>query len=103
RFKAVGLHLLHGLVLAARGDEDGALEEFRRELEFERAGQLYARECAANTWYAIGAIHLRAGRREDADPAFREALNRVPGHPLAAARRGGAQQLPPTQHCTAAM
>jgi DNA-binding winged helix-turn-helix (wHTH) protein len=88
RFKAVGLHLLHGLVLAARGNEQGALEEFTRELEFEADGQLYARECSANTWYAIGAIHLRNGRRADADAAFREALNRVPGHPLAAALCG---------------
>jgi len=88
RFKAVGLHLLHGLVLAARGNEEGALQEFTRELEFEADGQLYARECSANTWYAIGAIHLRNGRRADADAAFREALNRVPGHPLAAALCG---------------
>ena len=88
RFKAVGLHLLHGLVLAARGKEEGALEEFARELEFEADGQLYARECSANTWYAVGAIHLRNGRRADADAAFREALNRVPAHPLAAALCG---------------
>jgi tetratricopeptide (TPR) repeat protein len=88
RFKAVGLHLLHGLVLAARGNEEGALEEFARELEFERDGQLYARECSANTWYALGAMHLRSGRREDAHAAFREALNRVPGHPLASAMCG---------------
>src|SRR5262249_27631238 len=88
RFKAVGLHLLHGLVLAARDNEERALEEFARELEFEGEGQLYARECSANTWYATGAIHLRNGRREQADAAFREALNRAPGHPLAAAMCG---------------
>ena len=88
RFRAVGLHLLYGLVLAARGDEEGGLEEFARELEFEGEGQLYARECSANTWYAIGAIHLRNARHADADAAFREALTRVPGHPLAAALVG---------------
>jgi DNA-binding winged helix-turn-helix (wHTH) protein len=88
RFRAVGLHLLYGLVLAARGTEDGALESFARELDFERDGQLYARECAANTWYAIGALHFRSGRRAEADAAFREALNRVPGHSLAAAMCG---------------
>jgi len=103
RFKAVGLHLLHGLVLAARGDEDAALEEFTRELEFEGDGQLYARECAANTWYAIGAIRLDAGRREDADAAFREALNRVPGHPLAGALCGARQQPPTTNKMDRAM
>lgn len=103
RFKAVGLHLLHGLVLTARGDEKGALEEFTRELEFEGDGQLYARECAANTWYAIGAIHLGAGRRTDADAAFREALNRVPHHPLAAALCGATQQPPTANDVDAAM
>jgi len=88
RFKAVGLHLLHGLLLAAHGQETEALEQFARELEFEDGGQLYARECCANTWYAIGALHLRLGRRHEAEAAFREALNRVPGHPLAAAASG---------------
>jgi tetratricopeptide (TPR) repeat protein len=103
RFKAVGLHLLHGLVLAARGDEDGALEQFMRELDFEADGQLYARECAANTWYAIGAIHLRAGRRQDAEAASREALSRVPGHPLAGALCGATRHLPTTTSVDAAM
>jgi DNA-binding winged helix-turn-helix (wHTH) protein len=103
RFKAVGLHLLLGLVLAARGDEGAALDEFTRELEFEGDGQLYARECAANTWYAIGAIHLLAGRREHADAAFREALNRVPGHPLAGALCGATQHLATTNNVDVAM
>jgi hypothetical protein len=71
-------------VLAAQGNEKDALEQFARELEFEGDGQLYARECSANTWYAVGALHLRRGRRHEADAAFREASNRVPGHPLAA-------------------
>jgi len=88
RFNAVGLHLLHGLVLAAQGDPDGAIEEFSREMAFEADGQLYARECSANTLYADGAIRLRQGRREEAAAAFREALKRVPGHPLAAAALG---------------
>src|SRR5436190_2296916 len=88
RFNAVGLHLLHGLVLAAQGDPEGAIEEFRREMAFEADGQLYARECVANTWYAYGAIQLRQGRRDEATAAFREALKRVPGHPLAAAALG---------------
>ena len=88
RFKAVGLHLLHGLVLAAQGSDDGALGQFARELDFESDGQLYARECCANTWYAIGAIHLRRGRGDDARAAFHHALARVPGHALAAIASG---------------
>jgi tetratricopeptide (TPR) repeat protein len=83
RFNAVGLHLLHGLVMAAQGAEERALEEFARELAFEDEGQLYARECCANTWYAFGAIRLRQDRRADAAAAFQGALNRVPGHALA--------------------
>jgi DNA-binding winged helix-turn-helix (wHTH) protein len=103
RFKAVGLHLLYGLVLATRGDEDMALGEFTRELDFESDGQLYAVECAANTWYAIGAIHLRGGRRDDADAAFREALNRVPGHLVAGALCGATRQLPTTNNVDVAI
>jgi tetratricopeptide (TPR) repeat protein len=101
RFNAVGLHLLHGLVLAAQGDPDGAIEEFGREMAFEADGQLYARECSANTWYAHGAIRLRQGRRDEALAAFGEALKRVPGHPLAAIGVGAMSPLsgarPPRQ------
>jgi DNA-binding winged helix-turn-helix (wHTH) protein/Tfp pilus assembly protein PilF len=84
RFSAVGLHLLHGLVLAARGASDEALEEFERELALEDAGHVYARECGANTWYACGALRLRRGLRDQAAAAFHQALKRVPSHAMAA-------------------
>jgi DNA-binding winged helix-turn-helix (wHTH) protein len=84
RFRAVGLHLLHGLVLAARGASIKALEEFERELALENEGHVYARECGANTWYACGALRLRQGLRDEAEAAFHEALKRVPGHAMAA-------------------
>jgi DNA-binding winged helix-turn-helix (wHTH) protein len=83
RFNAVALHWLLGLIHLARGDQTRALEEFERELSFEHAGQLYARECAANTWYAIGALRLRQGRSADAQAAFARALDRVAAHPMA--------------------
>jgi tetratricopeptide (TPR) repeat protein len=67
----------------ARGDERAALESLERELSSEASGQLYARECCANTWYAIGAVHMRRQRRNEAAEAFQQALARVPKHPLA--------------------
>jgi DNA-binding winged helix-turn-helix (wHTH) protein len=83
RFSGVALHWLRGLVHLARGDERRARASLERELSFESSGHLYARECCANTWYAIGAIHTRQHRRPDATAAFQQALARVPKHPLA--------------------
>jgi tetratricopeptide (TPR) repeat protein len=83
RFGAVALHWMLGLIYLARGDETRALDAFERELSFENAGQLYARECAANTWYAIGALRLRQGRAADACAAFARAMDRVAAHPMA--------------------
>jgi tetratricopeptide (TPR) repeat protein len=84
---AVGLHLLHGLVLAAQGDRAAARDAFARELALENPGHVYARECAANTWCAIGALALTEGQCEAARDAFGEALSRVPGHAMAAMGR----------------
>ena len=83
RFSGVALHWLLGLLHFAKGDESLALEEFERELSSEASGHLYARECCANTWYAIGALHLRHGRTADAAAAFGQAVQRVPKHPMA--------------------
>jgi len=83
RFSGIALHWLLGLVLFARDDDREALVEFERELSSEDSGHLYARECCANTWYAIGAMHLARGRRADAQHAFSEVLGRLPTHPLA--------------------
>jgi DNA-binding winged helix-turn-helix (wHTH) protein len=88
-FPAVGLHLLHGLVLAAQGHLDAAASELTRELSTADCGQLYARECAANTWYALGAVRWRQQRREDAHAAFTRALAIAPCHASAAAALRG--------------
>ena len=82
RFTSVALHWLLGLVLLARGDEDGALIEFERELAAEASGHLYARECCSNTCYAIGALRLRRQQKTEAQQAFAQALERVPNHRL---------------------
>jgi DNA-binding winged helix-turn-helix (wHTH) protein len=83
RFSGVALHWLLGLLCLARGDERGADEQFTRELALESGGQLYARECCANVWYARGAMRLHRGDREGARAAFDEAIRRVPVHVMA--------------------
>jgi DNA-binding winged helix-turn-helix (wHTH) protein len=85
RFSTVALHWMRGLIHLAGGDDIRALEAFERELSSESAGQLYARECAANTWYAIGALRLRQDRTADARVAFARAIERVASHPMACA------------------
>jgi DNA-binding winged helix-turn-helix (wHTH) protein len=85
RFSGVALHWLLGLIHLNAGDDDRALEEFERELSFEGSGHLYARECCANTWYAIGSLRLRQGRLPEARDAFGCALERVRIHALARA------------------
>jgi len=84
-FRAVGLHWMLGVLRLARGDFAAALEQLNRELSFEGGNHLYARECAANTWHALGALHLREGRVEEAGEAFHQAVTRVPGHAIALA------------------
>lgn len=83
RFSGVALHWLLGLICLARGDEPRARDEFEQELSREARGHLYARECCANTWYAIGALERTRGRPVDAVIAFRKATERVPAHPMA--------------------
>jgi DNA-binding winged helix-turn-helix (wHTH) protein len=83
RFSGVALEWLLGLIHLSRGDAAGARAHFDRELAAEHGGQLYARECCANVWYAIGAMRWRDGDRAGAHEAFAEALQRVKGHGLA--------------------
>jgi len=83
RFSAVALHWLRGLLYLARGEDTKAMAEFHRELAAESSGQLYARECCANTWYAIGAMSLWKGNAREAAAAFERALERVAIHPMA--------------------
>jgi tetratricopeptide (TPR) repeat protein len=88
RFHILGLHLLHGQLLATRGALDEAVTELERELAQNDDGHIYARECYANVWYSIGAIRWRQGDRDGAKAAYREALRRAPAHPMASAGLG---------------
>ena len=92
RFSGVALHWLSGLIHLNAGDHDRAFEEFERELSYEGSGHLYARECCANTWYAIGSLRLRQGRLADARDAFGRAVERVRVHAMA--RAGLAAAMP---------
>ena len=85
RFSGIALHWLRGLIRSANGDDEGALADFAQELAQESSGHLYARECGANTWYAIGALRLRQGERDQAQAAFQQTLERLPLHPMARA------------------
>jgi DNA-binding winged helix-turn-helix (wHTH) protein/Flp pilus assembly protein TadD len=93
-YPGVALHLHRGRVLAAMGDVEKAIDELTRELDAPHHGQVYARECIANTWYTLGALHQRQGRRNDATAAFKQALTVVPGHMSATAALGGDPQSP---------
>jgi DNA-binding winged helix-turn-helix (wHTH) protein len=98
RFSGVALHWLLGLLHLSRGNHQQAREAFDRELSVEGRGHLYARECCANTWYAIGALEMQHGRVAEAGAAFGEALRRLPLHPmarigLAAIERGTGQEI----------
>lgn len=88
RLSGVALEWLLGLIHLSRGDTTAAQRHFERELAAEAGGHLYARECCANVWYAIGAARWRAGDLTAAHDAFVQALRRVDGHPLAAIMEG---------------
>jgi DNA-binding winged helix-turn-helix (wHTH) protein len=88
-FPAVGLHLLHGLLLATHGRLDEATAALKRELLWADSGQLYARACAANTWYALGALCRRQRKQREAEAAFTRALTIAPLHVSATAALRG--------------
>ena len=88
-YPGVGLHLHRARVLAAIGDVEHAIDELTRELHAPHNGHLYARECIANTWYTLGALRQRQGRRDESMTAFKQALLVLPGHLSATAAIGG--------------
>ena len=83
RFSVVAIHWVKGLLCLARGADDEAMGAFAHELALEPRGHLYGRECGANTWSAIGAVRLGRGDTTAACAAFKEAIARVPRHPMA--------------------
>lgn len=95
RFVPVAVHWLLGLLHLARGDGADAFQEFERELAFEQSGHVYARECCASAWYAIGALRLRQRRLPEAASAFEQAIARVATHRMARVGLAAAGAEPP--------
>jgi len=95
-FGAVGLHLLHGMLLARYNAIDAAHAELARELETAHPGHIYTREACANACYARGALYLRAGDDARAHQAFEEAVEHLPSHPIASALLANARCAPPS-------
>jgi DNA-binding winged helix-turn-helix (wHTH) protein/Tfp pilus assembly protein PilF len=76
-FPGVGLHWMLGLVLAARGRRDEALDECARELEFATAQTVYTSEFMTNASVLRGCVLLEDSP-SDAIAAFDDALRRTP-------------------------
>lgn len=93
RVHAVGLHWLRGLVLARLGDIPAARTAIERELTFADTDHIVGREVCAASFYALGALDLRAGRHEPARRAFEQALARLPEHALSATALSGLEGL----------
>lgn len=65
-------HYYLGLIYLKIGNERKALEEFQKELEVtDQMNEL--------AWYEIGKLYWKVKRYEDAEKAFKFALNRAPG------------------------
>jgi hypothetical protein len=66
--------------------ESSGARRLSSALALESRRHLYGREIAANTWYAIGALHLRRGDGAAAQAGCDQALSRVVRHhPMARA------------------
>lgn len=87
-FPGLGLYLLRGLVLAAQNRTEEAVRALETELAAPHHDQIYSQECLANTWYALGAIHLRQRAFPAADTAFHRALDIAPAHVYSMAALG---------------
>jgi DNA-binding winged helix-turn-helix (wHTH) protein len=75
---AVGFHWLRGMILAARGDRDGALACFADEIAAGQSGHVYGREFVLNAQVATG-FALLAHDSDAALASFSEAAS----HPKA--------------------
>jgi tetratricopeptide (TPR) repeat protein len=87
RFRAVGLHLLLGLVELSRGANATASQKLQREITSAQSEQIYTSQARANAWCAMGALRLRMAEPDAARQAIDRAIDTVPEHPSALAAR----------------
>ena len=80
---AVGFHWLHGMILSAEGDHDGALDSFKEEIAAADSGHVYAREFVLNARVATGFAQFHRRDLDAASASFAVALADAPGHPKA--------------------
>lgn len=80
RSPTLGSYMLRALVNQARGHDDEAIQDFRRALAAEEAGEAGG-SAAARTY--LGRLHFKRGRLALAGEFYREALRILPQFPLA--------------------
>jgi len=80
---AVGFHWLHGMILTAEGNHDGAVSSFTEEIAAADSGHVYAREFVLNARVATGFALFDKGDLDGASASFAAALADAPGHPKA--------------------
>ena len=78
---AVGFHWLHGMILAAEGDHDGALACFAEEIAAADSGHVYAREFVANARVATGFALFDQRRSQRRVRVIRGGARRCPRPP----------------------
>jgi DNA-binding winged helix-turn-helix (wHTH) protein/cytochrome c-type biogenesis protein CcmH/NrfG len=83
RFPAVGFHYLLGALRASRGDYEGAIADFDREVDQAGQRRLYRAEYGASALVWRGHALLELGRPDDAIESFQAALSYVDSHPRA--------------------
>jgi tetratricopeptide (TPR) repeat protein len=85
-FNAVGLHLLHALLLGAYGRLEEAIEQLEIEIKYvNRSTLIFARECLANCYYTLAAFQWRLGLQDKWRESLAQALIVAPGHVAARA------------------
>lgn len=77
---SLGSLSLRGLTRMARGDQEGALRDFQQAIAAEDPSE---QRGSAQVRTFLGRLYAEQGKTEQAEQLYREALDIVPGYPLA--------------------